>query len=53
MSDGKSKDNLYEFAQDTLNFARTRRNKGDRRGEAVALEHLSSLVNKMRKQVER
>lgn len=54
MTDSKQKDRdyLYEFAQDTLSFAKRRHDKGDYGGEKVALEYLQSLVKKLRKAVD-
>lgn len=45
-----SKENLYEFAQDTLAFAKRRRENGDYCGEKVALDYLKSLIAKMLKE---
>jgi len=42
---------LYEFAQDTLNFAKRMHEKGDREGEKVALDYLNHLVKKLREAV--
>lgn len=48
MSDRNTQYDLYEFAEDTLTFAKRRFEKHDYKGEEVALEYLHNLVKKLR-----